>query len=194
MRAWPEELAPSAPDPQASAASVREAQSFRGVYERYFEFVWRAAANRGVPASALHDVAQEVFIVVHRKLGEFEGRSSLRTWLAGIVRRVAADYVRKRGNQPAGDESLDVEPAAQATTEDIERKAALDLLDRMLASMSTEQREVFLLYEIEQLSGAEIAELTGSNENTVWTRLRSARRIFQEGVARQRARQTREEA
>ena len=178
-----------------SGAFAREtAASFRELYDGYFGFVWRSAANRGIAASALDDVVQEVFIVVHRKLPEFEGRSSLRTWLAGIVRRVVADYVRKRGNQPAGDETLEREPpAAPAPAEAVERKAALELLDALLAKMTEEQREVFLLHEIERMSGAEIAEVTGANENTVWTRLRAARRVFQEGVARQRARHSREQ-
>jgi RNA polymerase sigma-70 factor, ECF subfamily len=168
---------------------------FREVYDAQFEFVWRNAAHRGVPAAALDDVVQEVFIVVHRKLPEFEGRSSLRTWVAGIVRKVVADYLRKRGNQPAGDEPLEREPASSADAAHAsEQSAALELLDALLAKMSEEQREVFVLHEIEHMSGAEIAELTSANENTVWTRLRAARRIFQEGVARQRARQAREQA
>jgi RNA polymerase sigma-70 factor (ECF subfamily) len=180
----PAELAPApAPVP-----------AFREVYDDYFGFVWRNAANRGVPSAALDDVVQEVFIVVHRKLPEFEARSSLRTWIAGIVRRVVADYVRKRGNQPAGDETLEREPpAGLEPAELLERKAAVDLLDALLAKMSEEQREVFVLHEIERMSGGEIAELTGANENTVWTRLRAARRVFQEGVARQRARHDREQ-
>jgi RNA polymerase sigma-70 factor (ECF subfamily) len=174
----------------AAAASV----SFREVYDTYFSFAWRSAANRGVPSAALDDVVQEVFIVVHRKLPEFEGRSSLRTWIAGIVRRVVADYVKKRGNRPAGDEPLEREPAAHSESmHGVEHKAALELLDSLLAKMSEEQREVFVLHEIEHMSGTEIAELTLSNENTVWTRLRAARRIFQEGVARQRARHAREQ-
>jgi RNA polymerase sigma-70 factor (ECF subfamily) len=77
--------------------------------------------------------------------------------------------------------------------EAVERKAALELLDALLEKMSEDQREVFLLHEIERMSGAEIAEVTGANENTVWTRLRAARRVFQEGVARQRARHSREQ-
>jgi RNA polymerase sigma-70 factor (ECF subfamily) len=168
---------------------------FREVYDAQFEFVWRNAAHRGIPAAALDDVVQEVFIVVYRKLPEFEGRSSLRTWVAGIVRKVVADYLRKRGNQPAGDEPLEREPASGAdAAHGSEQSAALELLDALLATMSEEQREVFVLHEIEHMSGAEIAELTSANENTVWTRLRAARRIFQEGVARQRARQAREQA
>jgi RNA polymerase sigma-70 factor (ECF subfamily) len=179
----------------SAAAAPHPSATFREVYDTYFSFAWRNAANRGVPAAALDDVVQEVFIVVHRKLPEFEGRSSLRTWIAGIVRRVVADYVKKRGNQPAGDEPLEREPAASAEPlQGVEQKAALELLDGLLAKMSDEQREVFVLHEIERMSGTEIAELTLSNENTVWTRLRAARRIFQEGVARQRARHAREQS
>lgn len=191
--------ADSASDPDRDSATIglvsTPPPSFREVYDAQFEFVWRNAAHRGVPASALDDVVQEVFIVVHRKLPEFEGRSSLRTWVAGIVRKVVADYLRKRGNQPAGDEPLEREPASGAdASQASEQSAALELLDALLARMSDEQREVFVLHEIEHMSGAEIAELTSANENTVWTRLRAARRIFQEGVARQRARQAREQA
>lgn len=150
-----------------------------------FGFVWRTAANRGIPRAALDDVAQEVFIVVDRKLHEFEGRASLRTWIAAIVRRVLADYLKKRSNRPAGDEPLEREPAAAAASgEALEQRAALELLDSLMAKMTDDQREVFVLHEIEELSGAEIAEISGVNENTVWTRLRAARRIFQDGVAR----------
>jgi RNA polymerase sigma-70 factor (ECF subfamily) len=189
------------PPPDTSAASsgthsrALAAPSFQEVYASYFGFVWRTAANRGIPRAALDDVAQEVFIVVDRKLHEFEGRASLRTWIAAIVRRVVADYIKKRGNRPAGDETLEREPASEpANSERAEQNAALELLDTLLAKMNDDQREVFVLHEIEELSGTEIAEITGCNENTVWTRLRAARRIFQEGVARQRARQTREGA
>jgi len=181
---------PDSRDQSASSAPP----TFREVYDEHFAFVWRLAANRGVPARALEDVAQEVFIVVHRKLPEFEGRSSLRTWIAAIVRRVIADYVKKRGNRAAGDETLSVEPPAGVSpAEQLERKLALELLDGLLNKMTSDQREVFVLHEIEHLSGAEIAALTACNENTVWTRLRAARRIFQEGVARQQARRRAEQ-
>jgi hypothetical protein len=99
-------------DPPSAAAPV---PTFRELYDQYFAFVWRCVANRGVHAAALDDVVQEVFIVVHRKLPEFEGRSSLRTWLAGIVRRVVSDYLHKRGNQAAGDIPLTREPATSAS-------------------------------------------------------------------------------
>jgi RNA polymerase sigma-70 factor (ECF subfamily) len=158
---------------------------FARVYDEYFGFVWRNALNRGVPSSAIDDVVQEVFIVVHRKLAEFEGRSSLKTWLAGITRRVVSDHVRKRGNAPVG-EPLDVDVASLlgGPAEALDAKVAARLVDELLAQMSEDQREVFILHEIEELSGREIAQATGTNENTVHTRLRAARKVFQDGLAR----------
>ena len=164
--------------------------TFEAVYEGYFAFVWRNVANRGVPEPAVDDVVQEVFLVVHRKLPEFEGRSSVRTWLAAIVRRVVRDHVRKRGNQRVG-EPLEEEPAVmtQGPAEALDRKVAVALLDSLLETMSEAQREVFLLAEVEQMTSIEIGEALGVNENTVRTRLRAARRVFAAGVARHRAEQ-----
>jgi RNA polymerase sigma-70 factor (ECF subfamily) len=165
--------------------------AFRQVYDAYFAFVWRAVANRGVPREALDDAVQEVFLVVHRKLPEFEGRSSIRTWLAGIVRRVVADHVKRRRNQAAGTKPLDdeIQPidVAPEPAVELERRAAAALVDGLLAKMSETQREVFVLYELEEMTAREIAELTASNENTVQTRLRAARKIFEQGLLRHRA-------
>jgi RNA polymerase sigma-70 factor (ECF subfamily) len=179
-----------APEPPGRALGAGVAPvRFDDVYDEHFAFVWRNVLNRGVPSSAVDDVVQEVFVVVHRKLPGFEGRSSLRTWLAGIVRRVVADHVRKRGNAPVGDEPLasDSPSEARGPAEELDAKAAARVLDELLARMPEAQREVFILHEVEQMTGREIAEAVGANENTVHTRLRAARRIFEEGLARLRA-------
>jgi RNA polymerase sigma-70 factor (ECF subfamily) len=174
--------------PSPTALALAAPPSFDDVYETYFGFVWRNVLNRGVPAAAVDDVVQEVFMVVHRKLAGFEGRSSLRTWLAGVVRRVVIDHVRKRGNAPAGDEPLaaDSVSLARGPSEELDAKAAARVLDELLARMPEAQREVFILHEIEEMTGREIADAVGANENTVHTRLRAARRIFEEGIARLR--------
>jgi RNA polymerase sigma-70 factor, ECF subfamily len=170
-------------------APVSIPPTFDDIYDEHFAFVWRNVLNRGIPTSAVDDVVQEVFVVVHRKLASFEGRSSVRTWLAGIVRRVVADHVRKRGNAPVGHEEIPVESVSlqRGPAEELDAKAAARILDELLARMPEAQREVFILHEIEQMTGREIAETVGANENTVHTRLRAARRIFEEGLARLRA-------
>jgi RNA polymerase sigma-70 factor (ECF subfamily) len=163
--------------------------TFRQVYDSYFAFVWRAVGNRGVPTAAMDDVVQEVFLVVHRKLPEFEGRSSIRTWLSAIVRRVVSDHVKKLGNRATAEEALDDHPipGEEDPAADLDRRAAVELVDRLLEKMNDVQREVFVLYELEQLTTREIAELTDVNENTVQTRLKAARKAFQRALERHRA-------
>jgi RNA polymerase sigma-70 factor (ECF subfamily) len=163
---------------------------FRTVYETYFPFVWRYAANRGVPPMAIDDVVQEVFVVVHHRLASFEGRSSLRTWLAGVSRNVLRDYLRKRGNQKTGDsldDQVEIRSEGAGPAEALERKIAVELLDELLEQMTELQREVFILCDIEQLSAVEVAAMLEVNENTLRTRLRAARQVFNAGVTRYRA-------
>lgn len=162
--------------------------TFEEVYEAHFGFVWRCVVSRGVPRSAVDDVVQEVFLVVHRKLATFEGRSSLRTWLWTIVRRVVRDHLRKRGNASEGEPLADDQASTWlGPAEALDQKAAVQILDTLLSRMSETQREVFVMYEVEEMTGGEIAEALGVNENTVRTRLRAARQIFSSGTLRQRA-------
>jgi RNA polymerase sigma-70 factor (ECF subfamily) len=178
---------PEIPEVAEQAGSVRLV--FREVYDTYFAFVWRAVANRGVPHSAMDDVVQEVFLVVHRKLDEFEGRSTLRTWLGGIVRRVVADHMKKRGNRATGQEAVEDHPfeSTEDPAAELERRTAAALVASLLEKLSAVQREVFVLYELQQLTMREIAELTHTNENTVQTRLKAARAAFQRTLERHRA-------
>ncbi len=69
-----------------------ELPDFGAVYEEYFDFVWRTLRRYGVPEAAMDDAIQDAFLVVHSRLPTFEGRSSLRTWIFGIARRVARDH------------------------------------------------------------------------------------------------------
>jgi RNA polymerase sigma-70 factor (ECF subfamily) len=182
----------ASPQGVSSEAAAEGTLDFRAIHDAYFGFVWRYAANRGVPAMAIDDVVQEVFVVVHNRLASFEGRSSIKTWLAGIAFNVVRGYVRKPGNRSAGD-YLDEEQQLLAhgvsPADALERKRALQVLDQLLDKMSDAQREVFILCEIEQLSSVEISEALGINENTVRTRLLAARKLFNAGVARQQASQ-----
>ena len=181
---------PKTRDRAPSARSV-EVPDFEGVYERYFDFVWRTARRLGCPEAALDDAAQDVFVVVHRKLPEFEGRSSLKTWLYAITRRVVSDHRRKHQRRrpaetPFRDERA---PCAEASPQELAaRQQAAMLLHAFLDSLPDEQREVFVLAELEQMTAPEIAEATGAKLNTVYSRLRLARRALERVVARQAAR------
>lgn len=173
----------------ASDETTREID-FTSVYEGNFSFVWRTVRRLGVDPAAVDDLVQEVFLVVHRRLRDFEGRSSIKTWLFGIVRRVVHDHRRAKSRKPATPTEDFEGVASEASTphEATEKAEAVRLLHALLAELDDDRREVFVLAELEQMSAPEIAEATATNMNTVYTRLRAARRDFESAVARHRAR------
>jgi RNA polymerase sigma-70 factor (ECF subfamily) len=165
--------------------------SFLDLYEEHMPFVWNVVRRLGVPESAVEDVVQEVFLVVHKKLGDFEGRSSMRTWLFGIALRVVRRYrrtQRSRGMTEASDVDSFVDPAGSTPHQSAERGQMIDVLYRLLDELEDDKREVLVLSELEQMTAPEIAEVTGANLNTVYWRLRTARQEFERRVARYQAR------
>jgi RNA polymerase sigma-70 factor (ECF subfamily) len=166
--------------------------SFQEVYDEHFRFVWRSLRRLGVPESDVADAVQDVFLVVHRRLGEFEGRSKVSTWLYGICYRVAHDrrrlaHVRRRADDDGQldervDENADVAAAA-------ERREGLALLEGILDEMSIEQRAVFTLFELDAMTGEAIAEMLSIPLGTVYSRLRIAREQFRKALTRMQARE-----
>jgi RNA polymerase sigma-70 factor (ECF subfamily) len=141
----------------------------------------------------VEDVVQEVFLVVHKKLGDFEGRSSIRTWLFGIALRVVRHYRRSQRSRGMGmTESSDVDSfvdaAGSTPHQSAERGQMIEMLYRLLDELDDDKREVLVLSELEQMTAPEIAEVTGANLNTVYWRLRAARQEFDRRVARYQAR------
>lgn len=164
--------------------------SFEQVYESHFEFVWRTLRRLGVPDAALDDIVQDVFIVVYRRLQNFRGESSLKTWLFGILLRVLATHRRtaqRRATEPLGDrEPLSHAPSPAAQ---VERAQARALLMQLLDALDEDRRIIFVSVEIEQMSCPDVAEALGVNLNTVYSRLRAARRDFEAVLSRHRARE-----
>jgi RNA polymerase sigma-70 factor (ECF subfamily) len=155
--------------------------SFDEVYARHFAFVWRVLRTLGVPEAGLEDAAQDVFVVVHRRLGEFEGRAAITTWLFAIARRVAGAHRRKLGRdrtEPLGDE-----PAGAADTfAALSRAQAAATVMAILDTLDEDKRIVFALVELEQMSVPEVARLLELNLNTAYSRLRLARQAFEARV------------
>lgn len=171
----------------------RARPSFEEVYDEHFAFVWRSVRRLGVFEGAVDDVVQEIFLVVHRRLGEFEARASMRTWLFAIALRVVRDH-RRSLSRKARHVATDAEIEAVAESGDkspLERAAqaeAIKVLHELLDALDDEKREVFVLSELEQMPAPEIAEALGVNVNTVYSRLRAARHDFEEALARHHAR------
>lgn len=153
------------------------------IFRSYAPFAWRALRRLGVPESDVEDVCQEVFVVVHRKLVDFEGRSSLKTWIYGICARTASDY--RRSGRVRREVVTDAPPDAATDPSQhdvVALREARRTLDRILDQLDDDKRSVFVLYEIEELTMAEVAEALGCPLQTAYSRLHAARKIVEAGV------------
>jgi RNA polymerase sigma-70 factor, ECF subfamily len=139
---------------------------FDAIYERELDYVWRSLGRLGVRESDLADAVHEVFLVLHRRWNELDRDRSLRPWLFGVARRVAAAARAKQR-----EDATDVEIAETADPLVAQRR----LLWRALATLDDDRREVVILHDLEGYTGAEIAEQLAIPVNTVHSRLRLAR-------------------
>jgi RNA polymerase sigma-70 factor (ECF subfamily) len=169
-------LPESAPKGPRSGVTVRPLV-FDHVYADYAAFVWRVLRGMGVSEPVVEDAVQDVFIVVHRRLVEFDGLGSVKTWLFQIAYRTACAYRRKL--RRAGDhEPLDDRVAARTRSpaEEAESRETLTLVAGLLDDLDDDKRVVVVLADIEEMTAPEIAGVIGIPLNTVYTRLRRARR------------------
>ncbi len=155
-------------------------------YRSYFGYVFALLGRLGVPAASVEDVAQEVFLVLHRRRHEFRNDSSVRTWLHGIALHAGRRH-RERARRALEPTRRPPTPAEPRTPEeDVSTKRDLERLDALLDGLTGEQREVFVLVEIAELPVPEIAELLSVKLNTVYSRLRLARAAVRAGIDRMR--------
>lgn len=156
---------------------------FDRLYRDHVGFVWRTLRTLGVPEDLVEDATHDVFVVLHRRLADWDGRCRMTTWLFGIARGVSRNTLR--GQHRAARKLAAVR---QGRAEDSGRYAAPDraaqhleaaaLLETFLEALEPRKRHVFELCEVEGLSPAEAARCLGENPNTVATRLRRARQAF----------------
>ena len=162
--------------------------SLKELYEAEFSFVWRNLRRLGVGEMDLRDAAQDVFVVVHRRLAEFEGRSSIRWWLYCVVKRVASQARRtqRRREIPDPEDADEVEAALAGPDESAERAEALALFASLLDELDEEQRDIVILADLEECTAPEIASMLGCNVNTVYSRLRLGRTKLRSAFERSR--------
>ena len=180
------------PSPNASDPHMPgDIPPFATVYDDHVKFVWRVLGRLGVAHADLEDVCQEVFIVVHRRLTEFEGRSSLRTWIYGIALRCASDYRRRNARRPVPPVVAADVAVAGSQLDDLDARDARATLERLLELLDAEKREVFVLFELEELAMAEVVAIVGCPLQTGYSRLHAARAIVAAGASRMRAKELR---
>lgn len=162
--------------------------AWKALHDAHFAFVWKVARSLGTPAEELEDVCQEVFLVAFRKLDEFQS-GLLTTWLYRIAANVASARHRRRRVLRAMHTVLrlgaDERANRRTPLHDAEARESQWQVAQVLERMSPKKREVFAMFELEGLSGDQIAQRVGCNVATVWTRLFHARKDF-ERIARKR--------
>jgi RNA polymerase sigma-70 factor (ECF subfamily) len=157
----------------------------------HMDFVWRNLRRLGVQESSIDDAVQDVFLVVHRRLQDFEERSQMKTWLFGIVLRVAATH--RRSLQRRRDRISDLAPVPLESLPDsngdgplelVAKREARAMLHRLLSEIDDDKRDMLVSVDLEQMSVPEAAHSLGINLNTAYSRLRAARAAFNEAVVR----------
>lgn len=163
----------------AASPAAPAALTFADVFRDHAAYVLGLLGRLGVASADLEDVAQDVFVVIHQKLPEFERRSSLKTWVCGICLRKASDY-RRRAHRHR--ERLTADPAERVDPANPEgdalRREGAEQLQAALAALPEPLLQVFVLYELEELPMADVARAVGCPRFTGYTRLRAARQAI----------------
>lgn len=162
----------------AGSASVVErapTPPFAEIFREHARYLWRALLGLGVRPGDVDDACQEVFLIVHRRLPDFDGRA-LRSWLYAICLRVASEY--RRSARVRREVSVDQLPESHAPGGQDNAVHAGELGERLLRSLERldeEKREAFVLFEIQELPLREVAEALGCPLQTAYSRLQAAR-------------------
>jgi RNA polymerase sigma-70 factor (ECF subfamily) len=150
---------------------------FRSVFESELSFVWNTLRRFGVADRDLEDVAHEVFVVVNRRLAEYDPDRALRPWLFAIAVRQASDYRRLSRNrhETLETESVDVADTSETAEEALRRSQERNLARRALLSVPEERRTVIVLHDFEEVAMQDIADALGVPLKTAYSRLRIGR-------------------
>jgi RNA polymerase sigma-70 factor (ECF subfamily) len=159
----------------ASVAESAPTPPFAEIFREHARYLWRALLGLGVRPGDVDDACQEVFLIVHRRLPDFDGRA-LRSWLYAICLRVASEY--RRSARVRREVSVERLPDSHAPWGQDAAVHAGELGERLLASLERldqEKREAFVLFEIQELTLREVAEALGCPLQTAYSRLQTAR-------------------
>jgi len=166
-----------------------QVMDLEAIYEAEIAYVWESLHRLGVRPGDVEDVAHDVFVTVHRRLGDFDRARPIRPWLFGICLRTASDYRRSaRIRREVGSDGV-AEPVDDAPRAD-DAIAAHDARRRVLDALAVlplDQRAVFVLHELDGIAMPEIARVLDAPLNTLYSRLRLARSRFADAVRREAA-------
>lgn len=166
-------------------ADSPERARLAAIYAEHADFVVRVARQLGAPMAELEDVVHDVFLVVHRRHAEYDSsRGSLRSWLYGICRNVVFHQVRGRTRAELRLQRVPEPTAGPDPDELLAQARAMATVQEFLGELDEGRRMVFALIDIEGLAAPEVAQAMNLNLNTVYSRLRLARKQFEAHIRR----------
>lgn len=153
------------------------------IFSGHSDFVWRSLRRLGVRSADVDDALQEVFLVVHRRIADYEDRGLMRAWLFSICRQVSSHYHRAAKRTEERHRGLVVSATAPDLEELVAQREAERIVNGFLEQLEEPQRMVFYLADIEGLTAPEISAALEVKLNTVYGRLRQARKRFEQALS-----------
>src|SRR5690606_16931741 len=156
--------------------------AWRNLHRRYHPVAAAFLRRMGVVDEDIEDACQDVFLQVFRSLPKFRGEAELQTWLYRLCVTQASRLRRRRQLRRTLLTWLTLQPIEPVSAVGLVDGSARERLERALATLPDAERTVFVLFELEGVSGKRISEIVGSPEATVWRRLHYARRRFRSAL------------
>lgn len=155
---------------------------FEAIYDAHFDYVWNSLRQLSIPERDLEDVCHEVFLVVFRKLDEYDSNRPVQPWLYGIAFRVASDYREKASH--AREKLTDPDPPAEPpeVLDQLAAEEAREVIHEALQHVALERRAVLVLKELKDHPMKDVAEALSIPVKTAYSRLRVAREEMKEAV------------
>jgi RNA polymerase sigma-70 factor (ECF subfamily) len=172
---------------RSSPPAAPNAVDFDAIYRTELGYVWNTLRRLGVRDRDLEDLAHDVFVVVHRRLADYDPNRPLRPWLFGIAFRIASDDRRRaRHSNEVATGFVDPPSETPGADDAVAARQDRELVLQALSSLDLDRRAVFVMHEIDGTPVPEISTVLGAPVNTVYSRLRLAREQFAAAVRRLR--------
>jgi RNA polymerase sigma-70 factor (ECF subfamily) len=181
---------PASQFPLEVAAPAAETVDFPSLYKQEFGYAWRTLRRLGVRERDLPDVAHDFFIVVYRRLSDYDSSRPVRPWLFGIAFRVVSDYRRlARNARETPEDAPEIVDHAPPVDEQIAERQAREAVVRVLDELDLDRRAVLVMHDLEDHPIPEIAAALNIPVPTAYSRLRLAREDLAAAIKRLRARE-----
>lgn len=161
------------------------------LFDRYYRQVYRFISRMsGCDIRDLDDLVQSSFLEVQRSARRFRQASAVKTWIFAIAANVVRHHIRSEARRKKALDHVAALPASVQSSpyDDFERKDQLQQLVVALRNLPHGQRVVFVMCDLEGISGVEVARTLHLRQGTVWRRLHEARKTLAAAIERRQAR------